>query len=70
MIMKMRMPGFTAELAIRDRGRVQFRRLGRPGLAYEVLAPQLFAPPHTFSCPWPPCIRDSHGDCICFFNFF
>lgn len=70
MDMNTRLPGFTAELSIRDRRRTRFSTLGRPKSACWAIAPQLFAPPHTFPCPWPPCVRDSHGDCVCFFNFF
>jgi hypothetical protein len=66
----MRIPGFTAELVLRDRGRLQFRNSGQRKSAHERITPQRFIPPHTFPCPWPPCYRDSHGDCICFFNFF
>lgn len=68
--MNMRLPGFLAEVVIRDQGRVQFRGLGRSKSACGGITPALFAPPHTFPCPWPPCLRDSHGDCVCFFNFF
>jgi hypothetical protein len=44
----MQLPGFTAELVLRDRGRSHFAGVGRPRSAQEEIEPQLYI------SPWAP----------------
>jgi len=59
----MKMPGFTAELALQEYLRSPFWALSRPGSTQEEITPQLYLPTHPI-CSWP-CWVNAQGDCVC-----
>jgi hypothetical protein len=60
----MRIPGFTAELALQDRSTIALRWLGPARAALAGITPQLFTPPRAGLCSWP-CFVNAQGQCIC-----